>query len=79
MKKGDLVMWTSHMRNTEEYGVVIDVADHQGVFPEEVLVKFPLDGSEGWYLSDSLVRMENKNEQSGPSKSLSQGHGIRGH
>lgn len=79
MKKGDLVMWKSYMRHTEEYGVIIDVADHNGVFPEEVLVKFPLDGSEGWYLSDSLIQMEGKNEQSGPPKSLPQGHGIRGH
>jgi len=79
MKKGDLVMWKSYMRCTEEYGVVIDVADHRGVFPEEVLVKFPLDGSEGWYLSDSLIQMENKNEPSGPPFALSQGHGIRGH
>jgi len=63
MKKGDLVMWTSYMRNVEEYGVVIDVADHKGVFPEEVLVKFPLDGSEGWYLSDSLIKMEKSCEQ----------------
>jgi len=79
VKKGDLVMWKSYMRRTEEYGVIIDVADHNGVFPEEVLVKFPLDGSEGWYLSDSLIQMEGKNEQSGPPKSLPQGHGIRGH
>lgn len=71
MQKGDLVMWTSYMRHTEEYGVVIAVADHQGVFPEEVLVKFPLDGTEGWYLSESLIKMESKNEQSGPSVTLS--------
>jgi len=63
MKKGDLVMWKSYMRLTEEYGVVIAVADHQGVFPEEVLVKFPLDGSEGWYLSESLIQMEKNCEQ----------------
>lgn len=63
MKKGDLVMWKSYMQNREDYGVVIDVADHRGVFPEEVLIKFPLDGTEGWYLSDSLIKMEKNCEQ----------------
>lgn len=63
MKKGDLVMWKSYMRPREEYGVVIDVADHKGVFPEEVLVKFTLDGTEGWYLSESLTKMEKNCEQ----------------
>lgn len=63
MKKGDLVMWKSYMRNKEDYGVVIAVADHRGVFPEEVLIKFPLDGTEGWYLSESLTKMEKSCEQ----------------
>jgi hypothetical protein len=71
MKKGDLVMWKSYMTAREDYGVIIDVADHRGVFPEEVLVKFPLDGTEGWYLSQSLIKMESTSEPSKPSKSLS--------
>ena len=62
MKKGDLVMWRSYLRPREEYGVVIDVADHRGVMPEEVLVKFPLDGSQGWYLSESITKMEKNSE-----------------
>ena len=63
MKKGDLVMWKSYMRDREDYGVIIAVADHNGIFPEEVLVKFPLDGTEGWYLSQSLIKMEKNYEQ----------------
>lgn len=62
MQKGDLVMWKSYMGPREEYGVIIEVADHRGIFPEEVLVKFPLDGTEGWYLSGSLTKMERKYE-----------------
>lgn len=76
MKKGDLVLWRSLDKNARDYGVVLDVCDHRGVYPEEVFVKFPLDGVEGWYLSTNLEVMENKNESSGPSESLSQGHGI---
>ena len=63
MMKGDLVMWRAP-RDTRppDYGVVIDVRTHRGVLPEEVLVKFPLDGSEGWYLSENLVKMERQLE-----------------
>jgi hypothetical protein len=76
MKKGDLVLWRSSDKNLKDYGVVLDVCDHRGIFPEEVLVKFPLDGVEGWYLSNNLEVMESKNESGGSPKSLSQGHGI---
>lgn len=63
MKKGDLVLWQSGLINKPtHYGVVIDVMNHKGVFPEEVLVKFPLDGSQGWYLSENLVKMEKQLE-----------------
>jgi len=63
MMKGDLVMWKA-TRDTgpPDYGVVIDVRAHLGIIPEEVLVKFPLDGSEGWYLSKNLVKMERSSE-----------------
>lgn len=64
MNKGDLVMWRSGLiGKPPHYGVILDVKNHRGVLPEEVLVKFPLDGSEGWYLSENLVKMERKNEQ----------------
>jgi hypothetical protein len=76
MKKGDLVLWKSIDSRVKDYGVVLDVCDHRGIFPEEVFVKFPLDGVEGWYLSRNLEKLEETNESGGSPESLSQGHGI---
>ena len=80
MEKGDLVIyrnvtpWTS----IDHFGIVLEVRNWGGARAEEVFLKFPLDGSEGWYLSEKLKKVENENEQPRrPSKSLPSVNGIR--
>lgn len=59
-QKGDLVVFAVHSykRREVEYAIVEEVRDHNGVLPEEIFIRFPLDGSYGWYLSDDLKKVE---------------------
>jgi hypothetical protein len=60
MIRGDLVAWsypTEGTGLTREVGIVIDVRDWDGYYPEEVLVKFPPDGAEMWFLSRKLLAL----------------------
>lgn len=59
MKTGDLVVWSDKtFRNKKEYAVVLEVRNWGSLRPEEVFVKFPSDGSDGWYLSSTLSIVE---------------------
>ena len=58
-RKGDLVVFAVLPYKREvEYGIVEEVRDHNGVLPEEIFIRFPLDGTHGWYLSDDLKKVE---------------------
>lgn len=63
MKTGDLVVWDSgRIRNPEEYAIIKEVREHNGLFPAEVLLTFPMDGSEGWYLAENVRPTPNSND-----------------
>jgi hypothetical protein len=63
MKVGDLVVWDSgRVKIKAEYAIVKDVRDHNGIYPAEILLSFPLDGSEGWYLAESVRAMPERND-----------------
>ena len=71
MERGDLVIYRNRKvfsRKTDDhFGIVLEVRNWgSSGREEEVFLKFPLDGSEGWYLSERLekVKMERENEQS---------------
>lgn len=61
-KPGDLVTWKDLNKKSkiDEYAVVLEVRSWGSIRPEEVFIKFPLDGAEGWYLTSSLNLIENK-------------------
>lgn len=70
MEKGDLVIYrnVTPRQVVDHFGIVLEVRNWgTGIRAEEVYLKFPLDGSEGWYLSEKLKKVENENEQSGRS------------
>jgi hypothetical protein len=85
MERGDLVIYRNrnvvHRKTIDHFGIVLEVRnwDLSGR-EEEVFLKFPLDGSEGWYLSEKLekVKLESENEQpSRPPEPLSFIDGVR--
>jgi hypothetical protein len=75
MKEGDLVIYhskTPFKPPVDHFGIVLEVRNWGCVRSEEVFLKFPLDGSEGWYLSEKLKKVECENEQQRrPPESLS--------
>lgn len=70
MERGDLVIYRNrkaYSPDADHFGIVLEVRNWgSSGREEEVFLKFPLDGSEGWYLSERLekVKMERENEQS---------------
>lgn len=65
LEKGDLVIYRNVApKVVDHFGIVLEVRNWGSLRPEEVFLKFPLDGSEGWFLSEKLIKVENEIEQS---------------
>jgi len=65
LERGDLVILQNNFKNNkrEDYAIVLEVRNYGVAWPQDVFLKFPLDGSEGWFSSSKLKKIENQNEQ----------------
>lgn len=64
MKTGDLVVWNDKsFKSKKEYAVVLEVRNWGKLRPEEVLIKFPGDGFDGWFLSSTLSIVEDVSKE----------------